>query len=126
MDYTFFVSHLKIHIARKNFFFDVIVNEKVLKFIDLLYRLNHIRRYVRLTAKRYRIYTAWNGHISTLNSIRIYRRAANPVRISLRALMILTTHTYASHLVLNTPKGLMTHREAIRRRVGGILVAIVN
>ena len=56
----------------------------------------------------------------------MYRRAANPVRISLNALMILTTHTYASHLILNTPKGLITHREAIKRRTGGILVAIIN
>lgn len=97
-----------------------------MKFIDLLYRLNFIRRYIRLTTKKYRIYTAWNGHMSTLNSIRVYRRAANPVRISLNALMILTTHTYASHLILNTSKGLITHREAIKRRTGGILVAIIN
>lgn len=60
-----------------------------------------------------------------MQKITIYSRAFNPIRISFKALLVLTTNTYASHLILNTPKGLITHREAIRHRVGGILVAVI-
>ena len=49
---------LMIFNKKENFFFEVIVNEKILKFINLLYKLNVIRRFVRVTPKKYRIYTA--------------------------------------------------------------------
>jgi ribosomal protein S8 len=60
-----------------------------------------------------------------MQNIKVYSRAFNPIRISFKALLVLTTNTYASHLILNTPKGLITHREAIRHRVGGVLVAVI-
>lgn len=125
LDYVFFANQLKINIARRNFFFETIVNEKILKFINLLYRLHIIRRFVRITTKRYRIYTAWIGQRSTLLRLRCYSRTFNPIRVSYKALLVLKSYTFNSYLILNTPQGLITHHEALSLRTGGVLICTI-
>jgi len=56
VNYTFFINHLKINIAKKRYFFDVLTNSKILNLITVLYRLNVVRRFVRLRGNKYRIY----------------------------------------------------------------------
>lgn len=46
--------------------------------------------------------------------------------ISLKALKILTTTLKATTVILSTSKGIITHREALRHKVGGLIFFIVS
>lgn len=126
LDYTYLINHLKLNIARKNYFFDIKVNVKLLGLINLLHKLNIIRRFVLITPFKYRIYTNWFDKQASILKLKNYNRALNPIRIKLQALTILNQHTYNSQLILSTSKGLLTHHEAIKAKVGGFLVCSIS
>jgi len=125
LNYTYLINHLKLNIARKNYFFDIKVNNKILKLIKVFYKLNIIRRFVLLTPYKYRIYTTWFDRYSSILNLKNYSRTSNPIRIRLNSLNILKTNTYNSYLILSTPKGILTHQEAIHYKVGGFLICII-
>ena len=125
LNYTYFINHLKLNIARKNYFFDIKVNNKILKLIKVLYKLNIIRRFVLITPYKYRIYTSWFDKHSSLLNLKNYSRTSNPIRIRLQSLNILKTNTHNSYLILSTSKGLLTHQEAIQYKVGGFLICTI-
>jgi ribosomal protein S8 len=126
MNYIYFANHLRMAIARRNFVFSVAVNQKVLCLIRMFLKFNIIRRIEKLTPKTYRIYISWYNNHTKLKSLVFYSLGAHPLRISHAALLVLNTHTYASNIVLSTSRGLLTHREALMYRLGGILVCIVD
>jgi len=55
----------------------------------------------------------------------MYNRGSNRVYLHLSALRILTQQTYNTNLVLSTPKGLLTHQQAIKANVGGFLICSI-
>lgn len=126
MNYVFFSNHLKIAIAQRNFCFNVHVNEKVLKFIHIFRKLNIIRRLIKLGPKTYRIYIPWYNNHPRLKSLKFYSLGAHPLRLSHASLLLLNTHTHNSHIILSTSRGLLTHREALKYHLGGILICIVD
>ena len=124
LDYTFFINQLKINLAQKSFFFDTITNLKVLNFIKLLYKLGVVRRYLMVSAKKYRIFPNWVGNRSTLARIKFFQKKT-PIKLSYKALKLLNLYTFSSYILLNTDNGLLTHNEALQRRKGGQLVCII-
>jgi len=124
LDYTFFINQLKINLAQKSFFFDTITNLKVLNFIKLLYKLGVVRRYLKVSAKKYRVFPNWVGNRSTLARIKFFQKKT-PIKLSYKALKLLNLYTFSSYILLNTDNGLLTHGEALQRRKGGQLVCII-
>jgi len=49
----------------------------------------------------------------------------NPIKLQLNSLKILKTQTFNSHLILNTSKGILTHKEAVTAKVGGTLICTI-
>ena len=113
-----------MNLAQKNFFFDTITNVKVLGFLKLLYKLGIVRRYLRVSAKKYRIFPNWVGHRSTLARIKFFQKKT-PIKLSYKALRLLNLYTFNSHILLNTDRGLLTHSEALQYRLGGHLICII-
>jgi hypothetical protein len=58
VDYQFFINHFRCSLAQKNNFFEVAVTTRTIRLIHLLYNLGIIRRFIKLTNKKYRIYVA--------------------------------------------------------------------
>ena len=125
LNFVHFFNHLKLNIARKSFFFDICVNNSILTLLNILYKLNVIRRFTKLTLKTYRIFPTWRDTYSTSNSIKLHYRSLNPIKLSLKSLRLLKTHSFNSHILVNTSKGLLTHNEAIVAGVGGTLICTI-
>jgi ribosomal protein S8 len=126
LNFVHFFNHLKLTVARKAFFFDIFVNKNLLNLLNLLYKLNVIRRFSKITPKKYRIFPMWRDTYSTSTSIKLHYRALNPIKLNLKALYLLKMSTFNSHILLNTPKGVLTHNEAILARVGGTLICTIS
>jgi len=125
LNFVHFFNHLKLNIARKAFFFDVNINKDLLNLLNLLYKLNVIRRFTKLTMKTYRIFPSWRDTYSTSTSIKLHYRSLNPIKLNLNSLHLLKNQTFNSHLLLNTSKGILTHKEAITAQVGGTLICTI-
>ncbi len=126
LDHIHFINHLKMNVARRTFVFKTIVNTRVLEFIKLLYNLRLIRKYYKITSKVYRIYPNWVNYSPIIKNIKCYRPNNNPIKISYKALLVLQMNSGASYIVLHTPHGVLTHQDAIRRHVGGILLCTIE
>ena len=48
-----------------------------------------------------------------------------PLKLSYKALLILKLYTFNSYMILSTDKGLMTHQEALKFRIGGHLICFM-
>ena len=113
-------------LARKDLFYEVIVTEQTLELMLLLFRLNVIRRYIRLAPKRYRIYPSWISNRSSSVKLRCYSRGVNPITLSIKSLKVVRQCHGASDLILSTTRGVITHHEALRYNVGGALMCILT
>jgi ribosomal protein S8 len=118
------INKVKVSWAQKNLFFDCLVTNSVLPFLKLLYNLGIIRRYLRLSSMKYRIFTNWYGFHPSRKQIRFYQQKT-PIILTYKSLITLQRSTFNSDLIVETPKGLISHREAIKLRTGGHLVCLI-
>lgn len=125
INYNYVITHLKLNIARRSFFFDIYVNNRILSFLTILYKLNVIRRFSKLTPKKYRIFLFWRDNSINNTRIKVYNRGSNRIQLQLSALRILTQQTYNTNLILSTSKGILTHQQAIKANVGGFLICSI-
>lgn len=120
------MNHFRWNLARRNHWFDVPVTTRSLCFMRLLYRLGMIRRLLKLTNKRYRVYIAWNSYKGVFPTFRTYSTPSQTFIMNVHALQIACTYIGYSHIILSTSKGLLTHKEARYHNVGGVIVGVLN
>lgn len=125
INYNYFITHLKLNISRRSFFFDIYINNKLISFLKVLYELNVIRRFSKLTPKKYRIFLFWRNNSVNTTTIKLYNRSSNRIQLHLNALRVLTQQTYNTNLILSTSKGILTHQQAIKANVGGFLICSI-
>jgi ribosomal protein S8 len=123
-DYGFFTNQLKINISNKNYYFDTYVNTDIKKILEIYYKLGVVRRFSKISTKKYRIYINWVGEHSTIKSIKFFQKT-NPIRLTYKSLLLINLYTFNSNFLLETNKGLITHNEALRFKIGGNLVCLV-
>ena len=125
LNYVYFINHLKLNIAKQNFFFDIIVTPSVKQMLHIFYTLGIVRRFHRLQSTRYRVYPGWSSSSLLYRRVKVYSHTKNPLKISVKALSVLKQSTGCSSLILSTSKGVITHQEALRLRLGGQLICII-
>ena len=91
----------------------------------LLVRLNVLRRFYRLNYDLYRVYPAYTRFRKYARPTKGFTRSNGRHRFKLRTLQILNLNTPNTHYILETTQGLMTHKEALRLKLGGLLLVIV-
>ena len=124
-DYLQIISHIQMHSSKKDLFFTVRVTSKGLTLLTLLEKLSVVRSYYKLGAGNYRVFLFYSRNYKTKRQIRLYARKTNDLQLSLASLRMLNFLTPTSCFVIETSKGLMTHKEALMVRTGGKLVAVI-
>ena len=124
-DYTFFLNHLKLALARKSFFFELPVSKQVYPLMRLLYSTGIVRRYYSVGGSRFRVYPGFRKYSNRFFKIKGFYRASKPVFVSLNSLQLLSRSSGITMLMLETNKGVVDHNQALKLRVGGRLICIV-
>ena len=123
--YTYFLNQLKVTSSQKKLYFDVRTTTKTRMLATLLVRLNVLRRFYRLNYDFYRVYPAYTRFRKYARPTKGFTRSNGRHRFKLRTLQILNLNTPNTHYILETTQGLMTHKEALRLKLGGLLLVIV-
>ena len=130
---AYVVNHVNLLISRKDGKIRMVLNRRTYKLIKALHTIGCISNFL-ITTRRTKNYKSRYVTISALfyknvpffKNVRLVSTPSKKHTISLKALRILTQSLQTSTLVLSTPYGLLNHREAICRKTGGLIVAIVS
>ena len=123
---SYFLSQLQLSSSRRRLFFDAQLTTKMKQLATILKKLNIITRFYRLEGSKYRFFPSYTRYRKSSRHVRTFTRPNGRLRFtrnSLRLVNFLTPHTY---YLLDTPSGLITHKEALRLGHGGLLLAIVQ
>lgn len=115
---------LKLNVAKKQYVFTITTNPQILNLIRVLYKLNVIRRF-SLNGNKCRIYPTFYKNMFFNVNIKNYSRNTKKVLIKYNTLQILSKSLYNTTLILETSKGLITHKTAIQLKTGGSLICTI-
>lgn len=121
----YFLNHFKIATAKKNLYFDIYITKRSFSIFQIFYKLNLIRRFVKLTATKYRIYPTYTLSKLTPRKIKTYLKSSHYLTISFKILQLLNLNLPSSYIILETSKGIITHKEALNYKVGGRLLLCI-
>jgi len=124
--YAHTISHIKLGLARKAFFCNIICTMQSLKVLHLFKYLRIVRRFVHHEHNCFRVYLTYNKFFQPLRTIKIYYKLKQQISISLKSLQWSARSIKNSLLILDTPYGLLTHKHALKLKIGGVLVCTLN
>ena len=126
-------NHINIAISRKLLRTTIKSSKRLLSLLKVLFEIGCVHHYIIF--KRYYNQKNFNTFVkftvlfynnkSFFKSVRLVTTASRKYAISLRALRILNSTLKSSILILSTSKGIVTHKEAIKFKVSGLLLCIL-
>lgn len=123
--YIFFLSHLKIALARKSYFFDIKLSRQNIPLVRLLKSINVIKRFKRLHDVSFRVYPFFHKKNNLFYQIKVYSNRHSTITINQTSLRLLKLSASSTYIVIETPHGLLLHTEAIKKNTGGRLLCVV-
>ena len=123
--YAYTISHLKIAISRKTFFFTLHLTKATYNLLLIYKKLNIIRRIIIINKVLCKVYPTYSKNLLPIINFKNYYRLSNPIYINLKALKLINLTTYKSLLILDTSFGIITHKEALSYKTGGTLITIL-
>ena len=121
-----FLNQLKIGSSKRQLYFDTKISASVKPLAYLLQNLNMLRRFHKLNNGLYRVFPTYSRYRKSPRTMSLYARVNGRIRLSLASLRLLNFNSPHSYYVIETNKGLMTHKEALKARQGGLLLLIIR
>jgi len=122
--YSYTINHLKLAIAKKNFFFTLNNTTKVRGFLKVLKRLNLIRRFYSSGLRKFVVFPTYTKNPNS-PYLKVYYRLRNPIIVRHKALMLINKSLGNSVILFESSKGVITQNEALKSKIGGVLICII-
>ena len=108
----------------------MLYNKKILNFISLLSSLGYIS-YILVdnndNVKKYLMFTPFFfKNTSFYGSLSLISTPTKRFSLTVRALIILNRSLKSSFLILETSRGLLTHKEALKYHTGGYILCLLS
>ena len=123
--YADFLNQLKTTAAQRRHYFCMRLTTKSKALVHLLHEVNVVRRFYKISPTHYCILPAYSRRKKSLRQIQTYTRANGRHRFTLNTIRILNLNTPHSYYILETDRGLMTHKTALKDKIGGLLLVVV-
>ena len=123
--YLYLLNQLKFAVAKKNYYFLIRYSSKMKPLLNLFYKLNLIRRFTFKSTTLCYIFPTYNRLNKPIRYIKNYYRSVNPITLKKHSLLLMRRSLGAATVVLETSKGVLTHREALSLGIGGTLLFII-
>ena len=120
------MNHFNIATAQKSLYFDVHITRRSLQLLHLLYDLNMVRTYKKRSLNFYRVYPTYTLHRAKTRVIRTYFRSDHYLTIPLNLLRVANVNRPFSYIVLETDRGILTHKEALKFKLSGRLIMHID
>ena len=124
--YLKLIDCYKIKTTKKKIYFDVQITKKTLHFIKVMQQLGLIQNYLLLSGMKCRIFPFYTKNFKKTRTLQTYLGKSQSLKFSNNSLKTLHLIAPTSSFLLETNQGLVFHREAIQRKVGGKLLIVVH
>lgn len=120
---------LNINKLHKNLSFNIIFNKKNLQIVTILKKLNLIYKYTLINKKNIiliNINLYFYKNNPTTSSLKLISKPSKNFLLSYQSLRLLSKKTGNSIFLLSTPKGILTHKEAIKLKTSGFIICFFS
>jgi ribosomal protein S8 len=124
------ISHINLALTKKLHSTTIVYSRRTLNIVNILYRVGVIHRFFILnkpnSVKRIRFTVFFYKSQPFFKSIRLVSSSSKKYTLTLKSLILLKRSLKSSILILSTSKGILTHNEAIKHKIGGLGVCLVS
>lgn len=125
------INHINLNLKKKNLNSNLNLTKKNLAMIKFFKKLGLIRNYTIIINYKYKftflkIYYSYNFKIPTYLTVKLLSKYSKNYFISYKALNLLNYKIQNSICILTTPYGIITHHEALKRKIGGKLLLLFS
>lgn len=127
--FSYLLSTLNINKLHKNLSFSIIFNKKNLQIITVFKKLNLIYKYTLINKKNIILINVnlyFYKNKPTIFSSKIISKPSKNFFLSYDSLRLLTKKTGNSIFLLSTPKGILTHKDAVKLKTSGFLICFFS
>ena len=123
--YLKILNSYKIKSAKKKIYFDIQNTKKTLHFIKTIQKLGLVRNYYLLSKYKCRVFIFYTRNHKKTRRLQVYLTKSHSLKFSNNSLKILHLIAPTSFFLFETNHGLILHREAVYRNIGGNLLVVV-
>nr|YP_010049539.1 ribosomal protein S8 [Strombidium cf. sulcatum]QPL15944.1 ribosomal protein S8 [Strombidium cf. sulcatum] len=126
--FPYFINHYNFNMSQKKPYIRIMYSKKLLTYTSIFYRIGAIKSFlVTKTNNKKFIFISVNHYKNTpcFKSIRQVSRSSKNYNVSYSVLKILTKSLNQAIIILSTSRGIITNRQALKYRTGGLVLAII-
>lgn len=130
---AYVINHLNILLSRKQKCIQILLTKKTLRLIRSFYKNAVIKNYIiieKTHKNKKRKYIRFNGlffkNESYFKGARLVSTPSRKHTISLRGLSLLKRSSGTSIIMLETSRGIVSHIDAIKMGVGGLILCVIG
>lgn len=123
--YSNFLNQFSLCLLRKHIYVETRLTTKARNLANLFIHLSLLRRISKTDNQTWRLFPLYQRQRRMTRTITVYNLTSSKKILSFRALRILNLNCPFSYYILETTQGLMTHKTAIRRKLGGFLICAI-
>lgn len=125
---AFIVNHVNIALSKKIFKKTFHFNNNMLSFLKILNRLGVLKNFIihGKQKKKITITIFFYRNSTFFSRIRLISTTSKKFYISLNAINKISKSSGSSVFLISTSAGLVTHKEALKKKIGGILIAALS
>ena len=128
--YAYVINHLNLAITRKNLYVKFKHTKKTLELVQVLHKIGYINNF-SVSVKGYNdsfihVSPSFFKNTPFFKSLRLVSTPSKKHYTTLKALYTINKTIKSSVIILSTSQGLVDHREALRLKIGGIILCIAS
>lgn len=116
---------LNINVLHKNLIFKINYTKKIINFVNVLKKFNIIHKFIIIKNNNrffIKIYIFYYKNKKIGSNFKLISKPSKSFPISLKALKLLSLRSGNSIFLISTPEGILSHQNAIKKKIGGLLV----
>lgn len=127
---TFLLNQINLHAARKSCKLTTNYSKKLLKYLIIFKQIGLITSFVlkqkNLIKKNVDIYLFYYNLLPLCKHYKLMTRPSRKFYISFKGLRLLNKRTHSSVFLISTHRGLITHQQALKFKIGGMLIGFFS
>ena len=123
--YSNFLNQFLLCSFQQRLYAELRLTSRAKQLANLFLSLNLLRRIHKVNSVTWRLFPSYTKKWRCARDTRVYNLTSSKKNFSLRALRLLNLNYPFSYYILETNQGIMTHKTAIKRKIGGFLICVV-
>lgn len=127
--HNYILNHLILNSNKKKLNFEILYTKKNIRLVYFLNKIGLIKNYFCFTKNQFykiKIFIAFYKFLPICKNLKLLSTPSRSFYVSYKALSLLHNRTLDSLLILSTSRGLITHLDALKLKIGGKILFLIT